>query len=230
MRCSARNRTALGIANVSKRRLRILWRTAKDKQKSTPDKNADTSAEGLRSDGTAKHSDIARRLVERISRVTRKMSSQWEFDDSKYARYEVILKAIFYVCFVAKSIEKGIIDLENLFVAGDGTKLETWSSPYGKKVCSCKDRCDCKRQFTDSDARWGYDSYRECYVYGHSKYEKPLRLSASLRELTAYSLNHSIQVPLVVRLQDCNRHDLIVGIASLREACEWLNFPSRCYW
>ena len=119
--------------------------------------------------------------------------------------------------------------MENLFVAGDGTKLKTWSSPYGKKVCSCQDRCDCKRQLTDFDARWGYDSYAvisvriilrwECYVYGHSKYE-----------LTAYSLNHSIQVPLVVRLQDCNRHDLIVGIASLREACEWLNFPSRCYW
>ena len=89
----------LGIANVSKRRLRILWRTARDKQKSTPDKNADTSAEGLRSDGTAKHSDIARRLVERISRVTRKVSTQWEFDENKYARYEVVLKAIFYVCY-----------------------------------------------------------------------------------------------------------------------------------
>ncbi len=147
------------------------------------------------------------------------MSSQWEFDENKYARYEVVLKAIFYVCFVAKSIEKGIIDLENLFVAGDGTKLETWSNSYGKKVCSCQDRCDCKRQFTDFDARWGYDSYRDCYVYGHSKYE-----------LTAYSLDHSIQVPLVIRLQDCNRHDLILGIAALHEASEWLNLPSRCYW
>ncbi len=79
----------LGITNVSKRRLRVLWRTARDKQKSTSDKNADTK----------KHSDIARRLVERISRVTRKVSTQWEFDENKYARYEVVLKAIFYVCF-----------------------------------------------------------------------------------------------------------------------------------
>ncbi|MFQ5753421.1 MAG: transposase [bacterium] len=196
----------VGITNISKRRLRVKWRTARDKQKSTKDKNADTR----------KHADIARRLVARISRVTRKSSPQWEFDDSKYARYELVLKAIFYVCFVAKSIEKGIIDLENLFVAGDGTKLKTWSNSHGKKVCSCQDRCDCKRQFTDFHARWGYDSYRECYVYGHSKYE-----------LTAYSFNHKIQVPLVIRMADCNRHDLILGISALREACEWLNFPVK---
>jgi hypothetical protein len=145
----------VGITTVSKRRLRVLWRTARDKQKSTEDKNADTK----------RHTDIARRLVARISKVTRKIKSQWQFSDSKYARYEVVLKAIFYVCFVAKSIEKGIIDLENLFVAGDGTKLKTWSNPYGKKVCSCQERCECKRQFTDFHARWGYDSYRECYVW-----------------------------------------------------------------
>ena len=203
-----------GVTSVSKTRLRILWRTAKDKLKSTTDKNADTK----------KHVDIARKLVARISKVTHKIKKQaeracpicWEFADEKYARYEVVLKAIFYVCFVAKSIDKGIIDLEKLFVAGDGTKLKTWSNPYGKRVCACEGRCDCKSQFTDFHARWGYDSYRECYVYGHSKYE-----------LTAYSLEHSIEVPLVIRMADCNRHDLILGISATREACEWLNFPVK---
>jgi hypothetical protein len=42
--------------------------------------------------------------------------------------------------------------------------LRTDSSPYGVKVC------DCKRRFSDPEASWGWDSYRNEYYYGFSPY------------------------------------------------------------
>jgi len=49
-----------------------------------------------------------------------------------------ILQKIFKERFVASSAKLELIDLENLSIAGDGTKLSTSASHYGKKMCSCK--------------------------------------------------------------------------------------------
>jgi hypothetical protein len=44
----------------------------------------------------------------------------------------------------------------------------------GKFLCDCRKtgnwKCDCKRQFADLDADWGWDSYRERYYYGRTLY------------------------------------------------------------
>lgn len=131
------------------------------------------------------------------------------------------LQTIFFTCFVATSIDHHLIDLDNLHVAGDGTKLATWSSPHGKKLCDCDnrgksaaERCTCQRAYTDTRATWGWDSYRECWVYGHSLYE-----------LTAYSLQHTCQLPLVVSLADGCRHDSVHGLATLYHANETFGLP-----
>ena len=47
-----------------------------------------------------------------------------------------LLQCLFFAVFVARSVDLALIDLEHLYVAGDGTKLATWAKAHGKKLCS----------------------------------------------------------------------------------------------
>jgi hypothetical protein len=130
--------------------------------------------------------------------------------------WEQTLQPIFFACFVAHSVDLNLIDLDNLHVAGDGSKLPTWAKAQGKKLCQCDNQgkkvdqhCRCDRAYRDPLARWGWDSYRECWVYGHSFYE-----------LTAYSFKHTCQLPLLLSMADCPRHDSVQGLVSLYRAQE----------
>jgi hypothetical protein len=58
-------------------------------------------------------------------------------DFSTLPRYERTLQQLFFTCFVAPSADKGLIDLQQLFVAGDGSKLPTWANPHSRKLCGC---------------------------------------------------------------------------------------------
>lgn len=52
--------------------------------------------------------------------------------------------------------------------------FSTGASHYGIKDFDCHKegnyKCDCPRRFSDPDANWGWDSYREIYIYGYSDY------------------------------------------------------------
>jgi len=50
--------------------------------------------------------------------------------NSSYREPDYLLQKIFKECFVLPSAKLGIIDLENLSVAGDGTKIKTFASSY----------------------------------------------------------------------------------------------------
>jgi len=172
------------------------------------------------------HRDIVNRLADRILARSFQPTSpaavlEGYGDFSALPVWEQTLQPIFYACFVAHSAVLGLIDLENLHVAGDGSKLSTWANSRGKKLCDCdnrgkkpQDHCDCPRAYRDPLARWGWDSYRECWVYGYSMYE-----------LTAYCFQHRCQLPLVVSLADCNRHDCVHGLAILYHGCETFDLP-----
>jgi len=188
--------------------------TKKDKQASK-DKNRDTP----------KHQDIIARLalhfLRRAARNPQPTSSSWHFQGHKLSRAERVIKAIFYACVVSKSIELGLIDLDQLFVAGDSSKLRTWANPHGRKRCRCdnkgkkeEERCNCLRYYHDPDARWGYDSYHDCWVYGHAYYE-----------LTAYSLSHTFELPLEIIMAGNNRHDSVLSLFAMHEACDIHRFP-----
>lgn len=167
------------------------------------------------------HQNIINRLADRIlSRTYQPIPLAAVLEGfanfSALPPWERTLQAIFFSCFVARSVELNLIDLNNLHVAGDGTKLPTWANPRGKKLCDCdnqgkkaQDHCRCYRAYRDPLARWGWDSYRECWVYGHSLYE-----------LTAYSLKHTCQLPLLLSMADCNRHDSVPALVSLYRAQE----------
>lgn len=172
------------------------------------------------------HRDIVNRLATRILAHPSPSTSltdvlQGAADFSALPDWEQTLQAIFYACFVSRSVDLNLIDLENLLAAGDGAKLPTWANPHGKKLCNCdnrgkkpEDRCQCHRAYRDPLALWGWDSYRKCWVYGYSFYE-----------LTAYSFKHTCQLPVVVSIADCNRHDSVHGLATLYHGRETFGLP-----
>jgi len=114
-----------------------------------------------------------------------------------------IIKEIFSVIFVAHSKEIGLIEETSLIISGDGSKLPTWASPYGKKICQCKQKCDCIRKLLDQEAHWVWDSYRKQWVYGYTYYEL---------------VTQDRQLPVVVHLASANRHDSVQSLYTMEEA------------
>jgi hypothetical protein len=171
---------------------------------------------------TAPHADILNRLADRLMSGSPRLAvyGHWQTNLAVLPTYQRVLKEVFYTVFVSTSVAKGLIDLKDLHVAGDGTHLRTWANAQGHKLCACDNRhkpraehCACVRRFHDPQASWGWDAYRECYVYGHGLYE-----------LTAYSLHHECQLPLVVNVLDNHRHDSVAYLAAAHEAVDRLGF------
>ena len=123
-------------------------------------------------------------------------------------RPELILQKIFAV-IVNQSVALGLLG-KTLSVSGDGTCMPTGASPYGKRVCKCKDngiyQCDCKRRFSDPNATWGWDSHNERYFYGYTGYF-----------LSTYNKKMKIDLPVLIRLVDGKRHDSVSALVSLTE-------------
>ena len=171
---------------------------------------------------TAPHAQILDRLANRLRTHPARpvVLGQWHTNLLAVPTYQRPLKEVFYTVFVATSVVKGLIDLTDLHVAGDGTHLSTWANAHGHKLCTCDNRAKshtehgpCARRFHDPQASWGWDSYRERYVYGHGLYE-----------LTAYSWRHTRQLPLVINVLDNHRHDSVAYLAAMHEAVDLLGF------
>ncbi|HEX2261593.1 MAG TPA: transposase [Candidatus Binatia bacterium] len=112
--------------------------------------------------------------------------------------------------FVLRSNELGLLSSsEAIDLAGDGTKFKTGARPSGRKLCDCHRqgiyRCQCARLYTDRFASWGWDSYRECFVYGHAFYE-----------LTAAS--SPFDLPIFILPTQAKEHDSASGVKALDRA------------
>ncbi len=143
-----------------------------------------------------KHPEIIKRLAHRLL-CGKKLPLR--FSDAS------IIKEIFDAVFVSHSQELGLIDLDNLIISGDGSKLPTWASPYGEKICGCKEKCDCIRKLLDKEAEWGWDSYRKQWVYGYTYYEL---------------VTQDHELPIVIHLASVNRHDSVLSVYAMEEAKE----------
>jgi Transposase DDE domain len=120
-------------------------------------------------------------------------------------RLNLLLKPI-----VLSSHELGLLSsCEAIDLAGDGTKFKTGARSSGRKLCDCQKlgiyRCDCPRLYTDRFASWGWDSYRQCFVYGHAFYE-----------LTAAS--SPFDLPIFLLLAQAKEHDSASGVKALDRA------------
>lgn len=127
-----------------------------------------------------------------------------------FASFERLLQEVFVQLAVIPSTECGLIDSSALTVAGDGTCLPVSSSSYGIKTCTCKAdgnwNCKCNRRFSDPDARWGWDSSKEIWFYGHTIYL-----------LSCYCKQYHTDLPLYFRILNANRHDGVSGVVALAE-------------
>jgi len=205
----------LGLDSSPPKHIRRSFRKRSKKDKSAnKNKNADTR----------KHNGIIQRLADRIMRRPKEETQINPFaintDFSRFKRYRRILLKIFYLIFVDNSIRLGLIDTNNLNLSGDGSKFQTYAKSNGKKLCDCDNRgkkpsewCHCQRRYNDYQARWGYDSYHDCWVYGYTIYE-----------LTTYSCQQKYSLPLVIDIIPANRHDSVNCLLSMYEACNLLGF------
>ena len=120
-------------------------------------------------------------------------------------RLNLLLKPL-----VLRSNELGLLSsCEAIDLAGDGTKFKTGARSAGRKICNCHKRdiyrCDCQCLYTDRFASWGWDSYRECYVYGHAFYE-----------LTAAS--SPFDLPIFILPVQAKDHDSASGVKAIDRA------------
>ena len=86
------------------------------------------------------------------------------------------LEDILMLCAIIPSAERGLLgNMESMTISGDGSALPTGASPNGKPACKCHEngiyKCQHDRYYSDPTADWGYDSYRECYYFGHTYYQ-----------------------------------------------------------
>jgi hypothetical protein len=152
-----------------------------------------------------KRPGVVNRLVERIERHQGKPIP---------LRPESLLQETFRDVFVRPSAAKGLLgDVHNLVLAGDGTPIKTGASPYGKRICACKEQgiksCQCPRAYSDPDASWGWDSYRDCWFYGRHFYEWT-------------AADSPYDLPVYFRLVTGRRHDSVSGVVTLDE-CQRLH-------
>ena len=81
---------------------------------------------------------------------------------------------IFRTCALDVSICKGIIDLKEMNIAGDGTPVVTAARYRYHRICDCKEKgitnCTCDRRFAQPDTDRGWDSSRNCFYTGYDMY------------------------------------------------------------
>jgi len=151
--------------------------------------------------------------------VVKKFASLAILDKLPQYRPEIVLQKFLARCVVDTSLEMGILgDPKNFSIANDGTPYYSGASHYGVKVCDCKSKgifdCKCPRRYSDPDATWGWDSYREQWFYGDTLF----CVTAS---------DSPYDLPICLRKAQAQRHDSIIAIFALDEVRKL--FPDICF-
>lgn len=123
-------------------------------------------------------------------------------------RPEKVLQQLLKHAVIDTSFSLGLFgDSSNISIAGDGSPFYAGSSPYGVRVCDCKSKgihqCECPRKFSDPDASWGWDSYRERWFYGDSLY--------AITAANSYN-----DLPIFLQSGQASRHDGASTVFALR--------------
>jgi len=122
---------------------------------------------------------------------------------------EIVLQKLIASCVVDTSSKMGLLGNTNdLSVAFDGSTFYSGASHYGVKVCDCRSKgiynCQCPRRFSDPDARWGWDSYREQWFFGNT-----------LFNVTASDSPYDL--PIYIKMVQASRHDSITTVFALQD-------------
>jgi len=183
---------------------------------------------------TARHikinAKIAKRLQEQLQEQENQEQENQEQENlsSVYIPYaEKIINEILKLCCLHESQARKLIDLKHLNISADGTKLKVHSNPHGKKVCNCQSQktshqetshqetshCECKRFYNAKDASWGYDSYRDCYVFGYNLYQ-----------INSWSFDNKAELPAYLMMVTAARHDSVSGMYTCHRAIKGMGY------
>lgn len=96
--------------------------------------------------------------------------------ESRPKDLQKLLEDILMKVAIKESAKRGLLgDLSKMKVCGDGSALESGANCEGRPTCKCRSKgiykCNHDRTYTDRTANWGWDSYRECYYFGHTFYQ-----------------------------------------------------------
>lgn len=122
---------------------------------------------------------------------------------------DAILQNLIARCVVDTSLQMGILGNKDDFsVAFDGSPFYSGANHYGVKVCDCRSKgiynCQCKRRFSDPDAKWGWDSYREQWFFGNT-----------LFNVTASDSPYDL--PIYIKMVQASRHDSVTTVFALED-------------
>ena len=105
---------------------------------------------------------------------------------------------IFNTFFLQTSVDKHLISLKELALAGDGTPVYTSAREHKTRTCDCLEKgirdCKCDRIYHQPDCDIGWDSHRNCFYCGYDLYM--LTASDSVNDL-----------PVFPFLSPASRHD-----------------------
>jgi hypothetical protein len=81
---------------------------------------------------------------------------------------------IFNTFFLQSSVDKDLISLKELALAGDGTPAYTSAQERKTRTCDCLEKgiwdCKCDRIYHQPDCDIGWGSHRNCFYFGYDLY------------------------------------------------------------
>jgi hypothetical protein len=163
---------------------------------------------------------VTERHVKIVARLASKFREQYQENDETpfyIPHAEKIVNEILKLCVLSESQARKLLDLNHLNISADGTKLKAHSNPHGKKVCKCisqgNPHCECKRFYNAKEASWGYDSYRDCYVYGYNLYQ-----------VNSWSFDNKTELPAYLMMVTAARQDSVSGMYACQRVTKGMRY------
>jgi len=126
---------------------------------------------------------------------------------------EKMVNDILKLCCLNESQSRKLLDKQHLNISADGSKLKAHANPYGKKICQCDSSCECPRFYNSPDASWGYDSYRNCFIFGYNLYQ-----------VNNWSAEHKYELPTYLMMVTGTRHDSVPGMFAMNRITQGMGY------
>lgn len=119
---------------------------------------------------------------------------------------------ILELCCLNESQSRKLLDKQHLNISGprvrgDGSKLKA------QKICQCDSSCDCPRFHNSPDASWGYDAYRNCFIFGYNLYQ-----------VNSWSREHKYELPVYLMMATGSRHDSVPGMFAMNRITQVMGY------
>ena len=151
---------------------------------------------------------IVARLADRFQRDGQKSQEVY------IPHAEKIINQILELCCLDESQSRKLLNKQHLNISADGSKLKAYSKSNGKRICNCDSTsCDCPRFFNSPDASWGYDAYRNCYIFGYNLYQ-----------VNSWSTANKYELPVYLMMVTGSRHDSVSGMFAMNRTIKGMGY------